>query len=38
MQQKLEVGNERIDRCLGYLYAKADPDRNFLWSRILEDK
>ena len=29
---------DRIDRCLGYLHAKADPDCNILWSKILQRK
>ena len=27
---KLEVGNDRIDRCLGCVYTQADSNRNIL--------
>jgi len=35
VQRKVEIGNYRTGRCLGYLHVEADSNRCILWSRIL---
>jgi len=35
VRKKRKSAYDRIDRCLDYLHAEADPDRNIPWSWIL---
>ena len=38
VQEKIEMGTNRIDRCHIYLHSKADPDCNTIQSRIIQRK